>query len=100
MNRRRKWSATMNRHASTLSGYGAREALIQLTGHAPVYVASEHAYSCQQHTLEDACALAQRLGIDVEIVGRRARRARLLDALMAAPAPRFPEQADPGSGLW
>lgn len=89
MKGRPQWTAERNGHASILRGHGSREALVELTGRSPVYVASAQGWSCQADTLDDACALAQVRGIDVEVVGSRAARSRAVEALRAAPAPRW-----------
>ena len=82
---------------SLVSGYRARDLCEQVTGRAPVYIPRLRGYSCQEHTAKDVVALAERLGYDVVVVGRRTRREQLLDVLMAAPAPRTPDRE---SGLW
>ncbi|WP_214055973.1 hypothetical protein [Nocardioides aquaticus] len=90
----------IDRHQSILRGRGSREILIQITGRAPVWVASARGWSCQERSARSSIALAEHLGYDIEVIGRRSARARAIDALLAAPAPRFPEQADPGGGRW
>lgn len=89
MKRRPQWTAERNAHASILRGHGSREALAELTGRPPLYVASARGWSCQADTLDDACALAQARGIDVEVMGSRAARSRAVEALLAAPLPRW-----------
>lgn len=98
--RRRQWTAERNGCSSLLRGEGSRAALEQITGRAPMWAPLSKGWSCQEDTLSDALALAQALGIDVNVMGPRARRSRAIDALRAAPAPRWSEQTDPGSGRW
>lgn len=99
MRRRRLLRVELNRHASLVSGHGAYELIREQNGH-PVWISTLRGFSVQEATARDLIAMAELRGYDVEITGPRARRQRLLDALMAAPAPRFPEQADPGASLW
>lgn len=98
MRRRRVLEVELDRHQSILRGHGSREILIQITGRAPVWVASARGWSCQEHSARSSVALAEHLGYDIEVIGRRSARACAIDALMAAPAPRWPEQPDPGGG--
>ncbi len=100
MKRFRLWTAVPNGCGSVLRGDGSREGLIKLTGRAPMWAPLSKGWSCQQDSLTDALALAQSLGIDVNIVGPRSRKAHLSDVLDAAPAPRWGEQAVPGFGRW
>lgn len=100
MRRRRVLRVELNRHASLVSGHGAHELIRETTGRLPVWLSRLRAFSAQEDTARDVIALAERLGYDVEITGRRSGRERALAALLAAPVPRLPERADPGNGSW
>lgn len=52
-------------------GPGAGEILVSLTGRKQVYSPLRRGYSVQEKTARDAVAVAERLGYDVVISGRR-----------------------------
>lgn len=100
MKRRRLLRVELNRHASLVSGPGASELIRECTKRPPVWISKHRGFSVQEDTARDVVALAETLNYDVEITGRRSRRESAVAALLAAPAPRFREQPDPGRGLW
>lgn len=100
MKRRRLLRVELRRHASLVAGPGAHELIRECTGRLPVWVSKRRAFSVQEDTARDVVALAETLGYDVEITGPRTRREADGLSPMTAAAHRFPEQPDPGRGLW
>ncbi len=84
----------MDGYSSLVSGYHAAELVQAVRNRRPVWISRCRGYSVSEETARDVTAAAEARGYDVVTTGPRSRRAHLLDALEAAPAPRFGETDD------
>ncbi len=90
----------LNGCSSLVSGPGAPELIRSETDRLAVYLHRLRGFSVSEETARSVVGRAEHLGYAIELVPRRSARARALDALRAAPAPRWPEQPDPGADRW